>query len=93
MHYILFYTTVENYIEKRAPFREEHLALATRYKESGKLIMAGAFANPSDGAALVFNLENEKQVQDFVDNDPYVQNGLITEWVIREWTVVIDSRL
>lgn len=91
MHYILFYTTVENYIEKRAPFREEHLALATHYKENGQLIMAGAFANPSDGAALVFNVENEKQVQEFVDNDPYVQNGLITEWAIREWTVVIGG--
>ncbi len=28
MHYILFYKTIEGYIEKRAPFREEHLKLA-----------------------------------------------------------------
>jgi len=91
MHYILFYTTIENYIEKRAPFREEHLALAKRYKESGHLIMAGAFANPSNGAALVFNCDDKSLVQDFVDKDPYVQNGLITEWSIREWTVVIGG--
>ena len=25
MHYLLFYNTIEGYIEKRAPYREEHL--------------------------------------------------------------------
>jgi len=29
--------------------------------------------------------------EDFVKRDPYVSNGLITEWTIREWNVVIGG--
>lgn len=50
MYYLLFYTTIDNYIEKRTPYRESHLKLAQQAKENGELIMAGALANPADGA-------------------------------------------
>jgi hypothetical protein len=26
-------------------------------------------------------------------DDPYVQNGLVTQWVVREWTVVAGTAL
>jgi uncharacterized protein YciI len=88
MHYILFYKTVENYIEKRAPFRAEHLKLAGKAHENGTLIMGGALADPADAAVLVFRCESPAVVEEFVRNDPYVKNGLITEWSIRPWNVV-----
>lgn len=46
MHYILFYKTVEGYIEKRVPFSKEHLKLAQAAPDNGSLIMAGALADP-----------------------------------------------
>jgi hypothetical protein len=45
MYYVLFYKTIDNYIEKRAPFREEHLKLADAARNNGTLIMAGALAD------------------------------------------------
>jgi uncharacterized protein len=42
MYYILFYKTVENYVEKRSPYREEHLQYAQKAYEKGDLVMAGA---------------------------------------------------
>jgi len=48
--------------------------------------MAGAFANPVDGAALVFRAEGPSVVEDFARKDPYVTNGLVTNWRVREWT-------
>lgn len=92
MHYILFYKTVDNYIEKRAPYREEHLKLAQRASESGSLVMAGAFADELGGAALVFTGESPEVAEKFAENDPYVKNGLISEWYVRAWTVVVESR-
>jgi uncharacterized protein len=89
MYYILFYKTVDNYIERRAPYRSEHLALVEEFHNQGTLIMAGALANPSDGAVLVFKSEGTDVAESFVKRDPYVKNGLITEWNIREWTVVV----
>lgn len=91
MHYILFYKTVDNYIEKRAPYREAHLKLAREASQSGNLLMAGALADPADGAVLIFQSDSPAEAEAFAKNDPYVKNGLITEWYVRPWTVVINN--
>lgn len=91
MYYVLFYKTIDNYIEKRAPFREEHLRLANAARSNGTLVMAGALADPADEALLVFNAESAQVAEDFAKNDPYVKNGLITEWKVRPWTVVVKK--
>jgi uncharacterized protein len=92
MYYILFYKTVDNYIEKRIPFREEHLKHAMKAHDNGNLIMAGALAEPADSAVLLFNCESPQVAEEFAKNDPYVLNGLITEWHVRPWTVVIGHK-
>lgn len=91
MYYILFYKTVPEYLEKRGNYRNEHLALAEKAKAEGQLVMAGALADPADGAVLVFKGDSVKVAEDFAKNDPYVQNGLIAEWSVRPWTVVIHN--
>ena len=91
MYYVLFYKTIENYIEKRAPFREEHLRLANAARNQGTLIMGGALADPADEALLVFKADSPHVAEDFAKNDPYVKNGLITEWKVRPWTVVVGT--
>jgi uncharacterized protein YciI len=91
MYYILFYKTVENYIERRAAFRDAHLALARNSNEKGDLLLAGALADPADGAVLVFRGDGPEVAEDFARQDPYVLNGLIVEWKIRPWTVVIGA--
>ena len=89
MYYILFYKTIEDYIEKRKPFRDEHLQLAQKFHENGHLVMAGAFDEPADGAVLVFKGNGPEPAKEFAVNDPYVNNGLIKEWYVRRWNVVI----
>ena len=91
MYYILFYKTTDNYIEKRAPYRAEHLALAKKAYEEGTMVMAGALAEPADGAVLVFKGDGPQVAEEFARNDPYVKNGLIREWKVRPWTVVVGG--
>ena len=91
MHYILFYEAIEDYVEKRAPYREEHLRYAKEAYERGALVMGGALADPADGAVLVFKGEGPAVAEKFAQNDPYVRNGLIREWRVRPWTVVIGG--
>ncbi|MFA5330418.1 MAG: YciI-like protein [Prolixibacteraceae bacterium] len=91
MYYILFYKTVDNYVEKRTPFREEHLALAQKAHENGSLVLGGALADPADTAVLVFKGDSSRVAEEFVQSDPYIKNGLIAEWSIRTWTVVIGN--
>ena len=54
MYYLLFYKTVENYIERRAPYRAEHLKMAQEAADSGQLVMGGALADPADGGCARF---------------------------------------
>lgn len=91
MYYILFYKTVENYVERRLPYREAHLAHANAAQARGELSMAGALADPVNGAVLVFKADGSRVVEDFAKNDPYVKAGLIVEWQVRPWTVVIGG--
>lgn len=91
MYYILFYKTIDNYIEKRMPFRDEHLMLAMEAYNNGSIVMAGALADPADEAVLVFKGDSPAVAEAFALNDPYVKNGLISEWTVRPWTVVIGG--
>ena len=92
VYHLLVYQVVDDYLERRTAFREEHLALAREANERGELVLAGAYADPADGAALVFRSEDDSVVQDFVARDPYIREGLVTRWEIRQWSVVIGDR-
>lgn len=92
MYYILFYKTVEDYLERRAAYRAEHLAIAGKAYQEGKLVMAGALADPADAAVLVFRGDSPEYAEKFAENDPYVRNGLIVSWEVRPWTVVIGGQ-
>ena len=88
MYFLLQYDYVENIVERRAPFREEHLGLAREAAGRGQLLLGGAFADTVDGAVLVFRADDASAVERFVERDPYVRNKLVTHWRVRPWNVV-----
>lgn len=92
MHYLLFYDVVPDYAERRVPFRAEHLALARAAVERDELVLGGALAEPVDGAVLLFECDSLEPIEAFVRSDPYVRNGLVVKWRIRQWTTVVGER-
>jgi uncharacterized protein YciI len=90
-YYALVYYLVDDYMTKRATFRDEHLNLAREAHSRGELVLAGAFREPADRALLIFHAEGADIVERFVASDPYVQSGLVTRWEVRPWTVVIGG--
>jgi uncharacterized protein YciI len=90
-HFLLFYDTASDYLERRPMFRAAHLEKAQAAKRRGELILAGALADPADGAVLLFAGEDKATAEEFARTDPYVTNGLITGWRVREWTTVIGD--
>jgi uncharacterized protein len=90
-YYALFYEVVDNFVERRAPFREEHLQLADQANRRGELVLAGALAEPADGALIIFRGEGPAVASSFAQNDPYVRNGLVKRWEVRPWTVVVGG--
>jgi uncharacterized protein YciI len=91
MDYLLFYDVVPDYVERRGPFRDEHLSLAWGAQAKGQLVLAGALANPADGAVFHFRGDSPAVAAAFAQADPYVRNGLVTRWRVREWTTVVGD--
>jgi uncharacterized protein YciI len=89
VHYLLFYDVVDGYTEKRQAFRAAHLAHARAAVERGELILGGALGNPADAAVLLFRGSSPAVVEAFAAADPYVRNGLVKTWRVREWTTVV----
>jgi len=89
MHFLLFYDYVPDYLERRGEFRQAHLAYASAAIARGELFLGGALANPADGAVIVFSGESPAVAESFAKADPYVPNGLVTNWRVREWTTVV----
>jgi uncharacterized protein YciI len=88
-YYVLVYHLVEDYMSRRALYRDAHLQLVREAHRRGELLLAGALADPADRALLVFRTRDRSIPENFARNDPYVTNGLVTKWEVRPWTVVI----
>lgn len=89
MHYLLLYDYVPDIVERRGPHRAAHLAHARAAVDRGELVLGGALANPVDGAVLLFRGDSPDRIEAFAQTDPYVLNGLVTRWRVREWTTVV----
>lgn len=89
MHYLLFYDYADDYLQRRAAFRNQHLQLAWQAHARGELLLGGALADPVDSGVLLFNAESPAVVEQFVQHDPYVTNGLVRHWRVRPWTTVV----
>ena len=90
-HFLLFYEGAPDYLERRPQFRAEHLNYAWAAADRSELLVAGAFADPVDGSVLMFVGDDKSVAEDFARADPYVTNGLIKNWHVREWTTVVGE--
>lgn len=91
MHYLMFYDVSDDYAEKRMPFRAAHIAYARNAVARGDLVLGGALAGPADGAVLVFRGSSPAVAEAFAAADPYVVNGVVRTWRVREWTTVVGA--
>lgn len=91
VHYLLMYDLAPDYLERRGQYRDVHLQLAWDAHERGEIVIAGALADPSDCAVLLFSGESSAAAEAFAKADPYVANGLVTNWRVRPWNTVVGD--
>ena len=94
-YYTLSYAFVEDYLARRVPLRDQHLAYVRGYRTpevadapGARLVLAGAYEDVTDGALLIFEADGPAAVVEFAEEDPYVLAGLVTQRWIRRWNVV-----
>jgi uncharacterized protein len=85
--FMVVYSYPPDMLERRQPHRAEHLAHLQRGVDEGRLLLAGAFADPVDGGLLVVEAEDQGQILGWVASDPYAKAGLLRGVSIREITV------
>jgi uncharacterized protein YciI/heme-degrading monooxygenase HmoA len=92
VHYLLFYEVGEDYLARRAQYRDAHLEKAWNASKRGELVLAGALANPVNGAVLLFEGDSPEVAEKFARADPYVTSGTVKRWYVREWTTVAGDK-
>jgi len=90
-YFALFYEVVDDFVARRAPFRDAHLSHACAAHLRGDLVLAGALADPADTALIIFQGPTPDAATSFAQNDPYVLQGLVKHWQVRPWSVVIGN--
>ena len=91
-HFLLIYNYAPDYMEKRAVVRPAHLQLARASVARDELQLGGAVPHddPPFGL-LVFKAETAAVAEDFARGDPYVTQGVVTSWRVREWITVVGE--
>lgn len=90
--YAVIFTFVPNAVERRQPYRQAHLEYIGGLRDAGRIVMSGPWADPLDGALMVFRAESLFDVEKIIRDDPYYQANLWPEIRIREWNVVMSSQ-
>jgi uncharacterized protein YciI len=84
MKFVLWGTYCADALQRRTPYREEHLEGLRRQKEEGVLITLG----PTEASTHVFGIyeaENQAAVEALVKNDVYWRNGIWTAVEVHPW--------
>ncbi|HIK56915.1 MAG TPA: YciI family protein [Synechococcales cyanobacterium M55_K2018_004] len=82
--YVMWGSYCENVVEKRAPYRQAHLDRLTVLKQEGSLVTLG----PTQDLTKVFGVyeaPDEATARRLVEEDPYWQHGIWTDYDLKEW--------
>jgi uncharacterized protein YciI len=89
MKYVLLYESADDVLEKAPVHGAAHRAWWDRFIKDGTLLMIGPFANPKDGALAIF--KTREAAEAFAAGDPFVLNGVVKSWQIREWLEAVAN--
>ena len=86
--YVLLYESAEDVGSRAREHFPAHSALWAVFQTQGTLLMIGTFGNPQDeGSMGIFT--TREAAEDFVSRDPFVLNGVVKSWQLREWDEAI----
>lgn len=60
-----------------------HKARLDAFHARGELLAVGTWADPREGAMAVF--QTRAGAEEFVKDDPFVKNGVVVRWEIKDW--------
>jgi uncharacterized protein YciI len=88
--YAVFYESADDVLAMAPPRIPAHSAHMGDFRARGTLLMGGAYANPQEGALMIFT--GREAAEEFARGDPYVLNGGVRNWRIQEWNETVAGR-
>ena len=84
MKAVVLYEMADDIMAQVPAHMSAHRERWQEFARRGELLMIGPFANPQEeGSMGVFT--TRAAAEEFVRGDPFVLNGLIRNWYIRDW--------
>jgi len=84
MKAVVFYESAPDVAARAPAHMAEHRARWEEFGRRGELLMIGPFANAQEeGSMGIFT--TRQAAEEFVRGDPFVLNGVIRNWCIRDW--------
>ncbi|MDB5764772.1 MAG: hypothetical protein JWQ21_3767 [Herminiimonas sp.] len=87
MKVVMFYEVAQDGMAKAQANYAAHRIRLDEFHARGELLMAGPYANPAEGAMGVF--KSREAAEEFIQGDPFVINGVIGKWSLRDWNEVL----
>jgi uncharacterized protein YciI len=87
--FLVIYSYVADMEQRRAPYREDHLAWLRKLADGGILLVAGATREPVDTGVLVVRAADVHEVRRLLLDDPYAAANLISGVVVRPFGLVV----
>jgi uncharacterized protein YciI len=89
MKYVLLYESADDVAAKAPPHFPAHVARIKEFQGRGEILMVGTFGDPQrEGAMGVF--PTRESVEAFVADDPFLVNGVVKSYEIREWDDILN---
>ncbi|MEM8610913.1 MAG: YciI family protein [Cyanobacteria bacterium P01_H01_bin.105] len=85
--FVMWGSYCENALDKRTPYRADHLAGLKMQKEQGLLMSLGPTVDNSKVFGT-YEAVDEATVRQLVETDPYWINGIWTDYEVYEWNQV-----
>jgi hypothetical protein len=86
--YVLLYTSADDVLTRAPLHFGAHKARLDEFHARGQLLMVGTFGDPqTEGSMAVF--ATREGAEEFVAGDPFVREGVVARWELREWDEVL----
>jgi len=87
MRYVLFYEAADDVLSRAPAHFPAHSARLNEFHAAGTLLMVGTFGDPQEGSMAIFT--TREAAEEFAQGDPFVLNGVVRNWYVREWNEVL----
>jgi uncharacterized protein YciI len=90
MKYVLLYESADDVLSKAPAHFPAHSARIQEFRGRGELLMIGTFGDPQrEGSMAIFS--TRAAAEEFVAGDPFVANGVVRRWEIRDWNDILET--